>query len=106
MYLIFNLSLIILDGWIGIDLTRQARRRIQRGYQILLVSKLRRGEYLYKDAYLEITTKDNIEVVAQIACLLHIVLLFRRRQDAGPSGLIPATIARLGRPLAAWQASP
>ena len=35
---------------------------MNRGYQTLLVSKLRRGEYLHKDAFVEITTTDNTEV--------------------------------------------
>ena len=51
-----------IDGWIGIDLTRQARTRMRRGFQTLLVSKLRRGEYLHKESFIEITTTDNNEV--------------------------------------------
>jgi hypothetical protein len=51
----------LLAGWIGIDLTRQARRRMRKGYQTLLVSKLRRGEYQHKDAFAEIINTDNTE---------------------------------------------
>ena len=60
---------MFLDEWIGIDLTRQARRRMKRGYQTLVVSKLRRGEYLHKDAFVEITTTDKTEVGHNTLCL-------------------------------------
>jgi hypothetical protein len=50
---------LLLVGWIGIDLTRQARRRIKKGYQTLVLSKLGRGEYLHEDAFVEITTSKS-----------------------------------------------
>ena len=92
--------------WIGIHLTRQARRRMNRGYQTLLVSKLRRGEYLHKDAFVEITTTDNTEVGHNTLWLFTHSSSPQGEKVGRPSMLILAMIARVGRPLAAWVASP
>ena len=50
------------DGWVGIDLTRLARRGLMRGEQTLQIYKLVRGRYDSKYAFIEIRNRDYTEV--------------------------------------------
>ena len=46
-----------LDGWLGVDLTRMARRIIRRGHQMIQIKRLIRGQFFHKYSFVEVVTK-------------------------------------------------
>ena len=52
----------MLGDWVGVDLTRMARRELGRGHQHLEITKLKSSAFLHKYAFIEIIKRAAEQV--------------------------------------------
>jgi hypothetical protein len=53
---------VFIGGWVGVDLTRQGRRQVERGYQALHITNLWTLASNYREVFVESTNPKDRKV--------------------------------------------